>query len=168
MWCPSWTTSNEIWELSSEHFNNLRTLAHLERGNFRDLRRKSVKIDGLDGCKPRVPTNVGCSIFNDIRPIRDWWEGFHMNNSHWVIRTQTWAISAKDWDVAFFQWSFTWCVREKIGVRKRWVSLHSRDTSFNRNGTMWRCNRISPDTTKWRLLWISGYFRWNFIIVRVE
>ena len=25
---------------------------------------------------------------------------------------------------------------------------------------MWRRNRISSDTTKERLLWINGYFRW--------
>jgi hypothetical protein len=34
--------------------------------------------------------------------------------------------------------------------------------------TMWRRNRISPDTTKGRLLWINNCFRWYFIIVGVE
>ena len=29
---------------------------------------------------------------------------------------------------------------------------------------MWRRNRICPDTTKRRFLWINGYFRWHFIM----
>ena len=33
---------------------------------------------------------------------------------------------------------------------------------------VWRCNRISSDTTKRRFLWINGYFRRPFIIVGVE
>ena len=85
------------------------------------------KMDRLDGVVHRVPVDVPCSIFNDIRPIRDWWifhlndghwlfwtrawairlNGGHLNNGHWLIRTQAWAISAKDRNVAIFQWSIT-------------------------------------------------------------
>ena len=121
---------------------------------------------------PRVPINVGFSIFNNILPIRDWWSFHlndgHLNNGHWLIRTQAWAISAKDWDMTFFHWSIAWYVSKKIGVSKFWGSLHSRNASFDGGGTMWRRNRISPNTTKGRLLWINGHFRWHFIFVSVE
>ena len=49
-------------------------LAHLEMcvaGIFRDLHWNGTKIDGLVGFIPRVPINVGCSIFNNIPPMRD-------------------------------------------------------------------------------------------------
>ena len=125
-------------------------------------------MDYRGGVKPRGPINVRCSIFYEILPIRDWAFG-HLNNGHWFIsRTQAWAISAKDWDVAFFQWIIAWYVRKKIGVGKCWGSLHSWNASFDGGGTMWRRNRINPNTTKGRILWINGYFRWHFITVGVE
>ena len=118
---------------------------------------------------PPVPKNVRCSVFNDIPPICQWdWWLFHLNNGHWLIRTQARAISAKEWDVAFFQWSIAWYICKKIGVCKCWISLHPRNASFDGGESMWRRYRISLDTTKARLIWIKGYFRWHFIILGVE
>ena len=102
-----------------------------------------------------------------LLPIRDWW-AFHLNNGDWLIWTQAWAVFAKDWDIAFFQWRIAWNVCKKVGVSNCWDFLHSRNASFDGGGTMWRCNRIRPDMSKRRLLWINGYFRWYFIIVGVE
>ena len=172
-------------ELSFKHLNNLRMFVHLQPVAFSLLRIllcKGPKIDfplNVDGpvvLRVRVdisirgaPKIVLCSIFNEILPIGDFDRLMNvLNNGHWLIRPQVRAISAKDWDVAFFQWSFAWFVRKKFGVGKFWVSLHSRNASFNGGGAMWRRNRISPDTTKGRLLWINGYFRWYFMTVVVE
>ena len=63
-------------------------------------------IDRLDGCIARGPINVRSSIFNEILPIRDFWDWAsdgQLNNGHWLIRTQAWAISA---NVVISQWSF--------------------------------------------------------------
>ena len=38
------------------------------------------------------------------------------------------------------------------------------EASLDGGGIMWRRNRICPDTTKRRFLWINGYFRWHFIM----
>ena len=60
------------------------------------------KIDLPNGVRESVhgPKNVRCSIFNEILPIRNWYFGDtntrHLNNGHWLIRTQAWAISVKD------------------------------------------------------------------------
>ena len=145
-------------------------LIHLHEGVlFRFLHCLGRKIDRRDMVIIHAPIYVRCSIFNDIPPIRAWC-GFHLNDGHWLIRTQAWAISAKDWDLAFCQWSIACCVRVKIRVDKCWVSLHSWNASFDSGGTMRRWNEISSDTSKGRLLRLSnkGYFRWNFIIVAVE
>ena len=117
-----------------------------------------MKVERPHGVTPLVPINVLCSVFDEILPIRDWWV-FDLNDDHWLIRTQAWTISASVWDVAFFQWSIPKCVREKIGADKCWVSLHSRNASFNVGETLWRRNRISPNTTKGWFLRIDGYFR---------
>ena len=66
-----------------------------------------AKIDFPEGVRIRAPKNVLCSIFNEILPMGDFDRHMNvLNNGHWFIRTQAWAISAKDWDVAFFQRSF--------------------------------------------------------------
>ena len=161
MWCP---TSKENYPLNTSRiriFVHLLVILH-----FRLLRCSGEKIDGVQ-LIPCVPINVRCSIFNEIPPIRDWW-GFHLNDCHWLIRTQAWAISMKEWDLAFFQWGIACCVCEKVWIDKCWFSLHSRNTLFDGGGTIWRCKIINPDTSKGRLIWIKGYFRWDFIIVGVE
>ena len=127
-----------------------------------------LKTDVLEGKSSRAPKNVRCSIFNEILPIRDWWT-FNLNDGHWLIRTQAWAISVKGWDVAY-QWIFAWYVRKHmyIDADKCWVALRFRNGSFDGDGTMWRHNRINPNTTKGRLLRIKGFFRWHFTTVGVE
>ena len=57
-----------------------------------------IKIHHPDGVKLCVPINVLRSIFNGILPIRDRWvfDLFELNDGHWLIRTKTWAIRAKD------------------------------------------------------------------------
>ena len=131
-----------------------------------------AKTDRRDGATIRVPIKVLCSIFNVVPPIRDWWVSMidgHLNDSHWLLRTQAWTISTKEWDVGvFFQWSIAWHVREKIGVDKCRGSLHSRNASLDRGGTMWGRDRIGPNTTKRRILRINSNFWWHFIIVDVE
>ena len=152
---------------------NWRMLAHLQVGIIH-IRWGRPKKDLIDRGKDHVPIDIYCSIFNDIPPIRqlEWWAfqagHWHLNNGHWLIQTQAWAISAEDWNVAFFQWSIAWCVCKEISVRKFWGFLHSRNASFNGGGTMWRSHRINSYTTKARLLWIEGYFRWIFIFVGIE
>ena len=82
-------------ELSFERLNNGMVI-HLKPGVC--LGRNDCigpKMDLPDRVILRVPKKVSCSIFNDILPIRDRWI-FHLNNCHWLIRTQTWAICAKD------------------------------------------------------------------------
>ena len=144
-------------------------LIHLKEVTlFRIIQWSGPKIDPLDGIFPRRPISVHCSIFNRISPIRGVWWGFHQNDSHWLIWTQAWAISAENWDTAFFQWSITWYVRKKIGVGKFWVFLHYRNASLNGGETAWLRNRIRSDTTKRRLLWIKGYFGRHFRIVGVK
>lgn len=106
------------------------------------------------------------------------WASIMMNSGHWLIQTQAWAISEKDWNMAFFQWCIARYVRKKIGMCKFWGSLHSRNASFDGGWPMWRRNRISPNTTKGplvesglgRLVWIrvNGYFRSHFKIVCVK
>ena len=85
---------------------------------------RGTQMDLPDGIVPHVPKNVRRSVFNDIPPIQDWWV-FHLNNGHWLIRTQACAISAKDWDVAFIQWSIAWYICKKISG-KCWHSPTSK------------------------------------------
>ena len=127
------------------------------------------KIDRLAGIIPRRPIIAQCSIFNEILPIREQWVS-HLNDGHSPIRIhwEDWAISAKNWDVAVFQWSIVCCVRKKINIGKCCVSFNSRNASFDGVKTKWRRNIISPDATKGRLIWINGYLRWHFITVGVE
>ena len=162
-------------ELFSETLRNWRMLVHLIFafvGSFRVLYCNGPKIDLLDGRLPveDVPINVRSSIFNGIPPIWDWWilNVGHLNDGHRLLRTQAWAITAKDGDVAFFQWIIAWYVRKKIGVGKFWNFLHSRNAGLDSGGTMWWRNCISPDTTKRGLLWVNGYFRLHFTTVNVE
>ena len=150
------------WTISLRMLPHLRVVVTL-----RLLHCSSPKVDCCEVSIARVPINVCCSIFNEILPIRDRW-AFNLDNGHWLIRTQAWAISVKDWDVAFFQWSIAWYVRKNIGVGKFWGSLHSWNASFDGWGTVWWRNRICSNTTKRRLLWVKGYFRWHFITVDVE
>ena len=84
-------------ELSSEHLNNWRMNVHLEGLVVLTLlvcgQDAAIEIDSPDGVTPHIQVNVRCSIFNEIRPILDW---SSLNNGRWLIRTQTWAFSAKD------------------------------------------------------------------------
>jgi hypothetical protein len=93
-------------KLSFEHLNNWRMFVHLQPvGILRFLPCSAEKIDFPDGVIAPVPKKVRCSIFNEINPIRDFDRHLNylnvLNNGHWLIRTQAWTISAKEWDVAF-------------------------------------------------------------------
>ena len=123
-----------------------------------------MKIDhiGRSSQAPRVPKNVCCqySMFNDILPIRD-----YLNNGHWLIWAQAWAISAVDWDGTFIQRRIGRYVRKNISIDKCWGFLHSRNASFDGSETVGRYNRIGPNATNRRFPGIKEYFGWYFNIV---
>ena len=68
-------------------------------------------------------------------------------------------------------WPSNGVLHDTSAKRSAWTSagvLFTLEMHRLMEESMWRRNRISPDTTKGRLLWINSYSRWHLIIVGVK